>query len=70
MHGRIITYSEKLGHGVIAGEDGRRFRFARNRIINPNGKLVGYEVDFIVESLIPRDIILLTGTPWSVFASH
>jgi hypothetical protein len=70
MQGRIVSFDDGVGHGVIAAENGRRFRFAKDKIVNPNGKLVGYEVDFVVESSRPQDIILLTGSPWMVFASR
>lgn len=67
MNGHIVRYHERLGQGVIACDDGRRYRFTRTQIRNPNGKLVGADVDFLVESRRPKDIILLHGSPWTVF---
>jgi cold shock CspA family protein len=67
MHGRIAKYSTKDGFGVIEAEDGARYRFAENEIVNLNGKLVGHSVDFVVNQRRPKEIILMTGSPWTVF---
>jgi hypothetical protein len=69
MDGEIVKYSERLGQGVIRSADGTRFRFKSNSIRNLAGKLVGTEVDFLVESRQPRDIFLLKGSPWMAFGS-
>lgn len=69
MQGRITKFHERIGFGVIRASDGRTYRFSRLDIRNPNGRLVGLDVDFLVESRSPRDIILLHGSPWSVFAA-
>ena len=68
MHGRITKFSTKVGFGVIEAEDGSRYRFAENEVVNLNGKLVGHSVDFLVNDRRPKDIILMTGTPWSAFS--
>jgi len=70
MQGQITKFREELGFGVIEAENGRKYRFAREQVVNLNGKLVGHEVDFEVSSARPKDIILLTGTPWGVFGRH
>lgn len=70
MHGHIISYHAGLGQGVIATPDGRRFRFKDSEICNPNGNPVGVDVDFLVESRRPKDIILLHGSIWNVFQSR
>lgn len=68
MHGSITKFKANLGVGVIVAEDGRKYRFKGDEIVNLNGKIVGHEVDFEVNRVArPKDIILLTGTPWSVF---
>jgi cold shock CspA family protein len=67
MHGRITKFSTKVGFGVIEAEDGAKYRFAKDEIVNLNGKLVGHSVDFVLNSRRPKEIILMTGTPWSVF---
>jgi hypothetical protein len=68
MQGQITKFQESIGFGVISAADGRKYRFSSSDIRNPNGHLVGLDVDFLVESRSPRDIILLHGSPWSVFA--
>lgn len=68
MQGQITKFHHGIGFGVIRAADGRKYRFSKSDIYNPNGRLVGLDVDFVVESRSPRDIILLHGSPWSVFA--
>jgi cold shock CspA family protein len=70
MEGQITKFRDDLGFGVISTTDGRKFRFSSAEITNPNGKLVGVDVDFLVESHKPTDIILLHGSPWTVFGSQ
>ena len=74
MHGRITKFSTQNGFGVIEADNGSRYRFAGSEILNLNGKLVGNtvdfvatDVDFVLSARRPKDIILMTGTPWSVF---
>jgi len=69
MHGQITKFRRDLGVGVIHSEDGRRYRFARTQIQNPNGKLVGYDVDFLVESNRAENIFLMCGSPWTAFGA-
>ncbi len=68
MHGRITKFSAKDGFGVIEAEDGSRYRFTEREIVNLNGKLVGHSVDFVLNPRRPEDIILMTGSPWTVFS--
>lgn len=67
MQGEIVKFHERLGFGVIRAENGERFRFAKSQVKNPNGKLVGYTVDFLLDTRSPRDIFLMQGTPWTAF---
>jgi hypothetical protein len=68
MLGQITKYRADLGCGVIEAEDGRKFRFIRDAIVNPNAGLVGASVDFLVVGSRPAEIIMMTGSPWAVFA--
>lgn len=68
MQGQIIKFDERLGSGVIKTDEGQSYRFQKSRICNPNGKLVGLDVDFLLESRQPKEIILLHGSPWTVFS--
>jgi hypothetical protein len=67
MEGNITKFRADLGLGVIQGNDGRKYRFASTDIRNPHVNLVGHEVDFMVESLKPRSIVVLHGSPWFAF---
>src|SRR5688572_8531191 len=50
MQGQITKYHHGIGFGVIRAADGRKYRFSKSDIYNPNGRLVGLDVDFVVES--------------------
>jgi hypothetical protein len=67
VHGRITKFSEEVGFGVIEADDGSKYRFAKTEIKNLNGHLVGHTVDFLVAARRPKDIFLMTGTPWTAF---
>lgn len=68
MLGQIESFRRDIGAGVIRCEDGRKVRFQRNHIINARESLVGEEVDFILDGRTPTAIVVLAGSPWSVFA--
>ncbi|MDX2258853.1 MAG: hypothetical protein NW205_08050 [Hyphomicrobiaceae bacterium] len=68
MRGEITKFNESLAVGVITTEDGRRFRFQRRAVVNLNCRLVGHEVDFVPGANGPAEIILMSGSPWDVFA--
>ncbi len=70
MHGQITKFSEKVGFGVIEAEDGSKYRFDKSAVMNLNGRLVGHSVDFLVAARRPKDIILMTGSPWNVFGGN
>ena len=67
VHVRITKFSEEVGFGVIEADDGAKYRFAKTEIKNLNGHLVGHTVDFLVAARRPKDIFLMTGTPWTAF---
>lgn len=67
MYGKIVKYSDRLGQGIICADDGQRLRFKARSVRNLGGKLVGSDVDFLVESRQPREIIMLSGSPWTAF---
>ena len=67
MYGRITKFSPQVGFGVIEADNGAKYRFAEDEVVNLNGKLVGHNVDFLVNARRPRDIILMTGSPWTAF---
>lgn len=67
MYGEITKYRRDIGVGVIAAEDGRKYRFERTAILNRREDLEGLEVDFDLASLTPRSIVVLAGSPWAAF---
>lgn len=69
MYGRITKYRSDVGFGVIEADNGRKFRFAKAAIRNSAAHLVGQDVDFIVVSSRPIDIIMMSGSPWTAFGS-
>lgn len=67
MLGQIESYHHEIGVGIIKAEDGRKFRFACRDLINHRAQILGNEVDFELEDRTPRRIVVLAGSPWSVF---
>ena len=67
MKGEIIKFKDDIGFGVIQAEDGEKYRFAKTDVKNLNGKLVGHEVDFLLNTRRSTEIFLLQGTPWNAF---
>ena len=70
MQGQITKYREDINVGVIVTDEGRKYRFSGQEIINRNGRVVGQEVDFVLDSTRATEIILMTGTPWQVFSAE
>ena len=69
MHGHITKFREDLGVGVIVTDEGRKYRFSGQELVNRNGRVVGHDVDFVLDSKLAKEIILMTGTPWQVFGA-
>jgi hypothetical protein len=70
MYGRITKFSQNVGFGVIEAEDGSKYRFDKSEIKNLNGRLVGHTVDFLVATRQPKEIFLMTGSPWTAFGGN
>ena len=68
-YGRIQSFRSDFGIGIIAAEDGRRYRFQRRDLINAQFDLEGMPVHFALAGLNPQSIIVLNGSPFAVFAS-
>lgn len=67
MYGQITKVRPEIGAGVIRAEDGSTYRFTISEIKNAAEEIVGHDVDFVLSERRPRDIIVLTGTPWTAF---
>jgi cold shock CspA family protein len=68
MQGQITKFRKDIGYGVIAADNGRKYRFAQSQIVNPRYATIGTSVDFVLEASAPREIIVLAGSPWTTFA--
>ena len=67
MIGRITKFYGTIGVGIISAEDGRKFRFHARDLTSRTGQTSGVEVDFEIRLGRPRQIIPLTGSPWTAF---
>jgi cold shock CspA family protein len=68
MQGQITKFRSDIGIGVITADDGAKYRFAINEIVNRVDDLTGHSVDFLVHQRRPKEILVLAGSPWTVFA--
>ncbi|MCB1520592.1 MAG: hypothetical protein KDJ37_08450 [Hyphomicrobiaceae bacterium] len=67
IQGEITKFRDDIGFGVIVADNGRKYRFTKSDVVNSDLELVGSTVDFVVEASRPTKIILLQGSPWTVF---
>ncbi len=67
VHGEITKFRADIGFGVITSEDGRKYRFTKSELVNTEADLIGNAVDFLVVANRPTKIIVLDGSPWTVF---
>lgn len=67
MQGQITKFRDDLGIGIIAGADGRKYRFTKSAVVNLWPQLIGQDVDFLLAARRPTDIIVMAGSPWTVF---
>ena len=67
MIGRVTRFYSAFGVGIIASEDGRKFRFHSRDLTNRDVSSSGLEVDFVLRSGRPAQIIPLCGSPWTAF---
>jgi len=67
MHGQITFYRHDLGIGIISTEDGRKFRFATDHVLNADSEMVGESVDFVLVGNRPAEIIMMKGSLWAAF---
>ena len=67
MYGEIIKFRPDLGVGIIEAEDGGKYRFAGTEVVSSARRLVGENVDFIVDARRPRHIIVTSASLWGAF---
>jgi hypothetical protein len=69
MYGQITKFRDDIGVGIIAAEDGSKYRFAKDALMSAARPLPGEEVDFVVVARRPREIIMLSDSPWKAFGA-
>ena len=69
MIGTVIKVHARLNQGIIITQEGRKLRFDLAHITNPQHKLAGCEVDFVMVAGQPRAIVALIGSPWEAFGT-
>lgn len=67
MYGEIKKFRSDLGIGVIVADDGSKYRFQTSAILNHRDELEGEEVHFELGGLKAREVIVLSGSPWTAF---
>jgi hypothetical protein len=67
MFGLITKFRDDIGVGVIAAEDGRKYRFGKDAVISAAKPRIGEEVDFVMIASRPSQIIAMSGSPWRAF---
>lgn len=69
MEGRVTKFYRELGVGIIAAENGRKYRFRAQQVMNRHLPIADQEVDFEVAGGRPTQIIVLAGSAWTAFGS-
>ncbi len=69
IQGEITKFRNDIGYGIIKSDNGRKYRFTKSDIVNSGDELVGATVDFFVVASRPTEIIVMQGSPWTVFGS-
>ena len=69
MYGQITKFRDDIGVGVIEAENGRKYLFTESEIVSSVRQLIGEGVDFIVDASRPRQIVMLSASPWTAFGS-
>lgn len=60
MEGLILGFDRETGAGVIRGDDGARFAFARSAWRSDREPVEGQRVDFVADGGVAREVYLLT----------
>ena len=68
MQGQITKVHSDKGVGIITADNGAKYRFVASEIVNAGDELIGHSVDFLVHQRRPMEILVLAGSPWTVFA--
>ena len=61
MRGEILTYDDTIGSGLISGDDGVRYTFARSALAQLRPLRPGMRVDFVPVDGTATEIMVVTG---------
>ncbi len=63
MRGQILSFDDASGAGLISGDDGIRYTFAREAVSPPSTITTGLRVDFVPVAGEATNIMLLAAAP-------
>ncbi len=63
MRGELLTYDDTSGQGIISGDDGVRYNFARADLKQLTPLSQGMRLDFDVDGKQAREIFIVAGAP-------
>lgn len=63
VRGEILTYDDTTGQGLISGDDGTRYTFARSELQQLTPLQPGMKVDFVADGTVATGIMTLASPP-------
>jgi hypothetical protein len=67
MRGKVLSYDDYIGSGLISGDDGVRYTFTRGGLMGgAREAFAGQQVDFEVADAVATNIYITSGAPLSL----
>lgn len=67
MRGKVLSYDDTIGSGLISGDDGVRYTFTRGGLMGgAREAFAGSTVDFEVANGVATNIYIISGAPLSL----
>jgi TM2 domain-containing membrane protein YozV/cold shock CspA family protein len=64
MRGKVLTYDDYTGSGLISGDDGVRYTFTRGGLMGgAREAFAGQQVDFEIADSVAINIYIISGAP-------
>lgn len=64
MRGKVLTYDDYTGSGLISGDDGVRYTFTRGGLMGgAREAFAGQQVDFEIADSVATNIYIISGAP-------
>jgi TM2 domain-containing membrane protein YozV len=63
MRGKILSYDDYTGSGLISGDDGGRYTFTRGGLMGAREVFAGTDVDFEIADGVATNIYVTGGAP-------